>query len=640
MLNGQCSTPSNSPLKLNLILTFCCALGFSIATLSQIGLTANTNVDDALNNFIEARNLILTTDSAVIDSGYSANFELIDFSKDTANWDLCSYYPVKILVEDAKRIQKEFDKRQAELSKDKEETKRKKNSLAAKLQQAAESALAASVLGESPSGESRTAYVPSASTIKKKLVDGDYRIGERFWHLGEEKFFLTQTLCEQNFGLSDVECDDSQFFEKERYQRRALKATFSRGGATLEGKILFTIKREIYGETIPSVAIFVPEKSFGFDEKAANTAKYIDNLRATKQKLVEDALSQLGPARSHLFTDSVYVFAYWNSQISMNRVYRDYPSVNRWAISNKRDVEGTDLENYQFVQSSGLEDYLTHGIQINGYALLGGAYDEGDLLYNFIEEVNAASVEAYGNWKSQTQYRNVHFSELPVQDSWQSILRIFHATNDKYFISPPSINISPVRVDFNNDGTLEDGKKVDIQGFDAITASTGDEYICRGRAIIPSFGDACPLVWRKGPSQGIGGGMIGEWIPIRDSILTTLINDIIRSTVKSLFKNQEEVEEMERALKEQEEAQRRWEARLNEIKSNGGQKYIDAFERYDIIVGMPEDLTMVMINRFYRIDRQYESGNSRTLVCAGRLDPNHGLWVTFSGNRVSSISTY
>ena len=192
---------------------------------------------------------------------------------------------------------------------------------------------------------------------------------------------------------------------------------------------------------------------------------------------------------------------------------------------------------------------------------------------------------------------------------------------------------------FDNNGIPVDGNEVEIQGFEAITASTDEEYMYRNRVIIPSLRDTCPFVWGKGPDRGRGGRRIGDWIPIRDSILTTLINDNIRYTVKSLFEDQEETEEMERELKEQEEAQRRWEARLKEIKSNGGQKYIDAFGRFEITVGMPKDLTMVVINRYYRIDRQYESGNSRTLVCVGRLDPNHWLWVSFSSNRVSSIST-
>ena len=113
MLNGQCTTLSTLHLKLNLILTFCCVLGLSISTRSQVRLGANTNNDEALNNFIEARKLILTTDSAVIDSGYTANFEWFDFENDSANWDLCSYYPVRVIVEDAKSMQKEYAKRQA-----------------------------------------------------------------------------------------------------------------------------------------------------------------------------------------------------------------------------------------------------------------------------------------------------------------------------------------------------------------------------------------------------------------------------------------------------------------------------------------------------------------------------------------------
>lgn len=595
--------------------TVFCILSFSVPAVSQISLTAHTDADKALDNFIGARNVIVTADSAIIDSGYTATFELFDLDSDTANWDLCSYFQVKVIVEDAKTIQKNYDRVQA---KNKNEKTGKKRTALAKMKESAAALMSTS-----------TSAIPSASKINYKIAEGEYKIGDRFWHLGKEDFFLTQALCEQNFGLSDVKCDNSQYFDIDRYQRKALKATFTRGLITIRGLMLFEKTNNSYGALPPS-AIFVPETSFRVETKARNTSKYLNNIRTKKENLVEDALLKLGTSKPHLFTDSIYVFVrYGSRQASINRVYWDTPSVSEWMITNKREIEDTE---WRFLQSIGLKNYLIDGIWISGHAKMGGSLEN-----NFIKEIDNASLKAYDKWKSQPQYRNKDVwndLELPVMDSWLSVLGIFHSANDQFRVASPEIVTSSDRKDVDDDGTLDDVNRIQIEGFKDIYSGSKEEYLYDSKIFVPGFGDDSPLVNRRiRPNYE-------TWIPVEDSTLSILITENIHYKVKYLFQNQQEVEEMERALKQQEEAQLRWESRLNEIRANGGQKYIDAFERLDIIVGMPKDLTMVLINRFYKIESQSDFGNTKTLVCAGRLDPGHGLWVTFSGNKVSSISTY
>tara|TARA_B100000767_G_scaffold257527_1_gene265475 strand:- start:1482 stop:3266 length:1785 start_codon:yes stop_codon:yes gene_type:complete len=447
------------------------------------------------------------------------------------------------------------------------------------------------------------------------------------------------------------------------WQRRVARIEYQDASDELKSGRLFFAKDQ-------SLILFFADSDLTPEVRAENKMKEeIKKLEQAKQE-VSDKLNNLGDVRGHLFDDYLYCFA---AEYQMD-YSPGYPSeafttpttTFSFFVSNKRMVKDSDLTQFgrktvadgasligiELVDSVKTEDYFLNGVRLDGF---------GFPEQIFASEENALHLE-YN--KLYSEYKPIYLAKetwfMIPEEKWGACADL---VQDRCTgVSLPSISMDIPKkqtikngeyVNVNIPGTVIFGK--DQISFDGlkIESKGGGMYKFYDTSVDPVIDSRPLLVVGYEPKYGtfemiptnLSYGTAVEMTqgsPIRCSpgAIKTYVtidgNVFIAKAVRDVAYEME----AEKLRKEEEERERRNKEFLATIAQTHGQKYVDAFNRLDIIVGMPEELAVLLMNEYYLIKNTSSSSSGTLYQCESRFESNSGLWITISSGKVTYISTF
>ena len=388
------------------------------------------------------------------------------------------------------------------------------------------------------------------------------------------------------------------------------------------------------------------------------------------KKEVSDKLDNLGDFRGHLFDNYLYCFA---AEYQMD-YSPGYPSeafttpttTFSFFVSNKRMVEGSELTQFgrenvadaasligiELVDSVKTEEYFLNGVRLDGF---------GFPEQIFASEENALHLE-YN--KLYNEYKPIYLEQetwfMIPEDKWEACEELVR--NRCTGVSLPAISMDiptkqtikngeyvygdiPGTVIFGKEQISYDGLKIESAGdgmykfynttVDPVIDSRplfviGYEPNYGTFEMIPTnlyYGTAVEMT--KGSPIRCSPGAIKTYVAIDGNVF---IAQAVRDVAYEI--------EAEKLRKEEEEREQRNKEFLATIARTHGQKYVDAFNRLDIIVGMPEELAALLMNEYYFIKNTSSASSGTLYQCESRFEANSGLWITISSGKVTYISTY
>ena len=447
------------------------------------------------------------------------------------------------------------------------------------------------------------------------------------------------------------------------WQRRVARIEYQYASDELKSGRLFFAKDQ-------SLILFFADSDLTPEVRAENKMKEeIKKLEQAKQE-VSDKLNNLGDVRGHLFDDYLYCFA---AEYQMD-YSPGYPSeafttpttTFSFFVSNKRMVKDSDLTQFgrktvadgasligiELVDSVKTEDYFLNGVRLDGF---------GFPEQIFASEENALHLE-YN--KLYSEYKPIYLAKetwfMIPEEKWGACADLVQERCTG--VSLPSISMDipkkqtikngeyvygniPGTVIFGKDQISYDGLKIESEGggmykfydtsVDPVIDSrplfvVGYEPKYGTFEMIPTnlyYGTAVEMT--QGSPIRCSPGAIKTYVTIDGNVF---IAKAVRDVAYEM--------EAEKLRKEEEERERRNKEFLATIAQTHGQKYVDAFNRLDIIVGMPEELAVLLMNEYYLIKNTSSSSSGTLYQCESRFESNSGLWITISSGKVTYISTF
>ena len=439
------------------------------------------------------------------------------------------------------------------------------------------------------------------------------------------------------------------------WQRRVARITYRDSTKTredLSGRLFFAKKEP--------VIFFFPDFGLVAEARLQNQLREKQKALEAARMEVSNKLDNLGEIRSHLFDDYLYCFA---AEYQMD-YSPGYPSdafttpttTFSFFLANKKEVSVSELTQWgrssvadsnmllgiELVDSVKVEDYFLDGVRIDGFGFPDEIYATEDAALKL--EYN----KLYNEFKPIYLEKQTWF--MIPEDRWKASAEIVKDRCTGVFLPPTSLTIPQKEA-------IEGGAIVyrDIPGslkfFDTGTVEPagGGTYNYYGKNIDPVI-DPRPIFYvGYEPKYGTfemeatsGSVKMVNGSPIKCSpgaILTyvTITGNVFIATA---LRDATYEMEAERLRKEEEDIKRRNEEFLAEMAQKHGQKYVDAFNRLDIIVGMPEKLAALLMNEYYFIKNTSSSSSGTLYQCESRFESNAGLWITISSGKVTYISTY